>query len=96
MTGSDSRGRHRDRVHDERGGQRCPNCGKPLEHAGRVDVHHRDQDETNGHPSNLRKRCKRCHLEGEHDRPDDVDSPKTPPGLSRRGPSGVSRNGPPR
>jgi len=41
--------------------------------ATRVDVHHRDQDERNGHPSNLRKRCEKCHLEGEHDRPDDVE-----------------------
>ncbi|WP_137288847.1 HNH endonuclease [Natronorubrum halophilum] len=92
---TDSRDRHRERVHDERAGQRCPGCGRSLDTADRVDVHHHDQNSSNGHPANLRKRCKRCHLEGEHDRPDDVD-PKGPAGLSRRGPQGISRSGPPR
>ncbi|UHQ96480.1 hypothetical protein [Natrinema halophilum] len=93
---TDSRDRHRERVHLERAGRRCPTCGRTFDTADRVDVHHRDQDERNGHPANLRKRCKKCHLEGEHDRPDDVDSPKIPNGISRRGPRGVSQSGPPR
>lgn len=94
MTDSDPRARHRDRVWSERAGRRCPRCGRYFDTAGRADVHHNDENASNGHPANLRKRCPKCHLGGEHDRPDDVDAPKTPAGLSRRGPRGPRRTGP--
>jgi len=89
-----SRDRHRDRVWSDRAGKRCPSCGRSFDDAERADVHHNDEDPGNGHPSNLRKRCKRCHLGGEHGR--DTDSPKEPRGVRRSGPSGPSRSGPPR
>lgn len=84
MPDDDYRDRHRDRVWDERAGERCPCCGRPTDSTERVDVHHRDGDPTNGHPDNLRKRCKRCHLGGEHDR--DIDTTPGPSGP-RSGPS---------
>lgn len=69
------RDRHRERLHDDRAGQQCPTCGRRLDTANRVDTHHRDRDPTNGHPDNLRKRCKTCHLAGEHDRDLDDSQP---------------------
>ncbi|MFC6887943.1 HNH endonuclease [Halorubrum trueperi] len=84
----------RERTWDDRAGTSCPRCGRSYDDTERADVHHRDGDDGNGSPNNLRKRCKSCHLGGEHGR--DVESPKTPAGLRRRGPSGPSRSGPPR
>jgi len=77
------RDRHRDRLHRDRAGQHCPSCGRPLNTADRVDDHHHDGDPSNGHPSNLRKRCRRCHLGDEHDRDLDDKQPTGP----RSGPS---------
>lgn len=84
---TDPRDRHRARTWEQRGGDRCPRCGRPYESADRADVHHRDGNEHNGDPDNLRKRCRRCHLGAEHDRPDDVDSPQQPAGPGRTRPT---------
>lgn len=89
-----SRDRDRKRTWQERAGGRCPRCGRSYDDVERADVHHNDGNASNGSPDNLRKRCKNCHLGGEHDR--ELDSPRSPPGLRRRGPSGPSRSGPPR
>jgi len=89
MTDPEHRDRHRERVHDDRAGDRCPSCGRLLDTADRVDVHHRDGDPTNGQPSNLRKRCKKCHLGGEHDRdtePKQPAGPRSGPRRPRTGP----------
>jgi hypothetical protein len=87
-----SRDADRQRTWSQRSGQRCPGCGRSYDEVDRADVHHNDGNDKNGHPANLRKRCKRCHLGGEHDR--DTDSPKTPSGVRRSRPRGVSRSGP--
>lgn len=84
-----SRDRHRKRAHRERGGKRCPTCGRPYDDADRVDVHHRDGNPQNGAPNNLRKRCRKCHLGDEHDRNVSATKPRSP----RSGPRGV-RTGP--
>lgn len=86
------RDQDRERTWDERAGRRCPGCGRSFDNVERADVHHHDGDANNGHPSNRRKRCKKCHLRGEHGR--DVDSPKTPDGVRRSGPRGPSRTTP--
>ncbi|MBX0350488.1 hypothetical protein [Haloarcula pellucida] len=86
------RDQDRKRTWDERAGDRCPRCGQSFDDVERADVHHRDGDPNNGHPSNRRKRCKKCHLGDEHGR--DVDSPKTPDGVRRSGPPAPSRSGP--
>jgi ribosomal protein S14 len=82
----------RDRTWSQRAGQRCPSCGRSFDTADRADIHHNDGNHKNSHPSNHRKRCKRCHLGGEHDR--DTDSPKTPSGVRRTQPAGPRRSGP--
>ncbi len=83
-TTAEHRDRHRDRVHDDRAGDHCPSCGRRLDIADRVDVHHNDEDPSNGHPSNLRKRCKNCHLGDEHDRDIEPNQPSRPRSGPRR------------
>ncbi|MFC4549394.1 MULTISPECIES: hypothetical protein [Halorussus] len=78
------RDRHRRRLHADRAGEQCPRCGRSLDTADRVDDHHHDGDPTNGHPSNLRKRCKNCHLGGEHDRDVETKQPRGPRSGPRR------------
>jgi hypothetical protein len=73
MPGRDA---HRDRHWDARDTDTCPSCGRSLDTADRVDVHHNDEDASNGGPDNLRTRCKTCHLADEHDR--DVDRDRRP------------------
>lgn len=75
---TDPRDRHRDRTHEDRAGESCPRCGRPYDAVDRVDVHHFDGNARNGTPANLRKRCMRCHLEGEHDRTTDQDRSPAP------------------
>lgn len=59
-------------------GWRCPGCGRSRSEVERVDVHHRDGNPNNNDPDNLVALCKRCHLEGRHQR--DVDEEAlTPP-----------------
>lgn len=86
------RDRHRERTWEERAGNVCPGCGRSFDDVDRADVHHWNGNDRDGAPDNLRKRCKDCHLEGEHDR--DVDSPKTPPGPRRTRPPRPSRSAP--
>lgn len=87
----DSRERHRTRTHQERAGESCPQCGRSFDTVDRVDVHHADGNPSNGSPDNLRKRCKRCHLEGEHGRaPEQEQSPA--PGYT--GPPAPRASGP--
>jgi|GEM_PF-2317328 len=80
----DYRDRHRERTHEDSSANYCPGCGRPLDTADRVDVHHRDGDPTNGSPDNLRVRCLRCHLKGEHDRNVEPGSPSGPRSGPRR------------
>ncbi|RKS83301.1 hypothetical protein BDK61_2644 [Haloarcula quadrata] len=87
MPDDNPRDRHRDRVWSERAGDQCPRCGASFDQAGGADVHHRDGNERNGEPENLRKRCPTCHFAGEHDRPDDAPNSQQPPGPSRSSPS---------
>lgn len=88
----DPRENHRERTWTERAGQRCPGCGRPFDDADRADVHHRDGNQHNGAPDNLRKRCSRCHLRDEHDR--EVDTPASPPRPSRSRPPRPKRTRP--
>ena len=93
MTG-DRRDQHRKRYWRDcdRDSWQCPGCGRTVDAVDRADVHHRDEDDGNGQPDNLRGRCKRCHLKGEHDRDiDDASGPSRPRTKSPRGPS---RTGP--
>lgn len=80
------RERHRQRVQDQRAGDYCPRCGRSFDQTDGDHVHHRDGNKRNGSPENLRKRCPRCHFAGEHDRPDDVESPGQPPSPNRLSP----------
>ena len=64
--------------HRSKRGWRCPGCGRSRSQVDRVDVHHRDGNPNNNDPDNLVALCKRCHLEGRHQR--DVDEEAlTPP-----------------
>lgn len=85
MTQPDPRERHRERTHQERAGDRCPRCGRSYADADRVDVHHRDGNPRNGSPENLRKRCRVCHLAGEHDRNVTRSKEPNPPRTAPRG-----------
>lgn len=88
---TDSRTQHRERTHDTRAGDACPTCGRPFDAVDRVDVHHHDGNATNGTPENLRKRCQRCHLQGEHDRHPEQSATPTP---GHTGPSSPRSAGP--
>lgn len=40
---------------------RCNRCGFIPEHIGQLDVHHKDHNHSNNHPSNLTTLCANCH-----------------------------------
>lgn len=72
---------------------RCPSCGRSRSEVERVDVHHRDGNPRNNDPENLVALCKRCHLEGRHNR--DVDSEAlAPPSPGYTGPPKPRNLGP--
>lgn len=94
MTDADARevARRRYWRQRSRGGWHCPGCSRSYQAVDRVDVHHRDGNPRNNDPENLVALCRRCHLEGKHDREvdDDHQGPPRPTGVAKPTPRDLS------